>query len=248
MSENTIGFRSAFHGFNREDVVQFLEKLNTEHGAEVSQLKDDAKRLEAQLQAANFENERLQKEVSRLQEERDALAAQLEELQTAQSSAEESREVCFEEAPVEPATEEVPAVESAVVEETPAVAEPVVQESEELLALRARCQALENELEALKMQQTPVTQNWSEAELAAYRRAEAVERQAKARSLQICAQAEALIADLTARLAADQEALQKASQVVSVGLDDLQTALTSGQETLREGEATLRTLRPTEEI
>lgn len=231
MSENTVGFRSAFHGFNREDVVHFLEKLNADHAAQMGQLKDDAKRLEAQLQAAGFENERLQKELSALQEEKAALTAQLEELQAEQFVA---GEVACEE---EPALEEAQEAASADTEE-----------SQELIALRERCRELEAEVELLRAQQPVAAQNWSEAELAAYRRAEAVERQAKARSAQLYAQAEALVADLTAKLAADQEALVKASQTVSQGLECLQQAVTNSQETLREGEATLRTVRPTEEI
>lgn len=41
-------FRSAFHGFHREDVVHYIEYLTNKHNAELSQLK-------AQLDAANAE-------------------------------------------------------------------------------------------------------------------------------------------------------------------------------------------------
>ncbi len=242
MSENTIGFRSAFHGFHREDVVHFLDKLNAEHAAEVGQLRDDAKRLEAQLQAAGFENERLQQELAGLREERDTLAAQLEELQNQQLAAQEPSQE--QPVPEEEVRAEVPSVEEEI-----RIASPAVKDAtEELEALRARCRELEAELEAVKAQRVAAPQNWSEAELTAYRRAEAVERQAKARSAQLYAQAEALVADLTVKLAADQEALVKASQAVSQGLESLQQAVTNSQETLREGEAALLAVRPTEEI
>ncbi len=42
---DTLNFRSAFHGFNREDVVHYIEYLNAKHASELSQLR-------AELEAA----------------------------------------------------------------------------------------------------------------------------------------------------------------------------------------------------
>ena len=49
MTESVQNFRAAFHGFNREDVVRFLEATAARHAAEVNQLRDDVKRLEEEL-------------------------------------------------------------------------------------------------------------------------------------------------------------------------------------------------------
>ena len=46
MAEPVQNFRTAFHGFNREDVVRFLETATARHTAEVNQLQDDVARLE----------------------------------------------------------------------------------------------------------------------------------------------------------------------------------------------------------
>ena len=35
-------FRSAFNGFNREDVVRYLEYINAKHTAEINQLTGEA--------------------------------------------------------------------------------------------------------------------------------------------------------------------------------------------------------------
>ena len=42
-------FRSAFNGFNREDVVRYLEYLNTKHQNQINQLTAEAEELRAQL-------------------------------------------------------------------------------------------------------------------------------------------------------------------------------------------------------
>ena len=68
-------FRSAFNGFNREDVVRYLEYINAKHTAEVNQLTTEAEYLRARLETAEP-----QQDVSALEAERDELRAQVEEL------------------------------------------------------------------------------------------------------------------------------------------------------------------------
>ncbi|MBO5868376.1 MAG: hypothetical protein J6Q54_05675 [Oscillospiraceae bacterium] len=51
----TKHFRSAFHGFNRQDVVQYIEYLNNQHNAKVEQLNNQLRNAkfpaESELQA-----------------------------------------------------------------------------------------------------------------------------------------------------------------------------------------------------
>ena len=42
-------FRTAFNGFNRDDVVQYIEELNARHAAEVNQLNTDLQYLQEKL-------------------------------------------------------------------------------------------------------------------------------------------------------------------------------------------------------
>lgn len=42
-------FRSAFNGFNREDVVHYIEYINNKHKAELSQLNTEIQTLQAEL-------------------------------------------------------------------------------------------------------------------------------------------------------------------------------------------------------
>ena len=48
MAEQQL-FRTAFNGFNRDDVVQYIEELNARHAAEVNQLNTDLQYLQEKL-------------------------------------------------------------------------------------------------------------------------------------------------------------------------------------------------------
>ena len=87
-------FRTAFNGFNREDVVCYLEYLKSRHASEVNQLKSEAESLRAKLDAfcdrqlekrdcsgLEEENAALRQRIQELEQERDALAAQLAQQQ-----------------------------------------------------------------------------------------------------------------------------------------------------------------------
>ena len=68
-------FRSAFNGFNREDVVRYLEYINAKHVSEINQLNSEADFLRSKL-----ENRLSAEDFAALEEERDDLRTQLEEM------------------------------------------------------------------------------------------------------------------------------------------------------------------------
>ena len=74
-------FRSAFNGFNREDVVHFIEYLNAKHSAELNQLNSELDLLRSRLsEKENVDALRLNLEAAlaageRLTTENEALAA-----------------------------------------------------------------------------------------------------------------------------------------------------------------------------
>ncbi len=72
-------FRSAFNGFNREDVAGYLEYLNARHNAQINQLTSEADFLRKKLENAQPEDSSA---LLALQQERDDLRTQLEELRT----------------------------------------------------------------------------------------------------------------------------------------------------------------------
>ena len=68
-------FRSAFNGFNREDVVHYLEYINTKHNNQVSQLTAENQELRAAAQQPVEDKSEL---VASLKVQCDELTAQLE--------------------------------------------------------------------------------------------------------------------------------------------------------------------------
>lgn len=77
-------FRSAFNGFNREDVVQYIEYLNNTHAAQLGQLnteltelrsqpREDTSALKEELNAANARCAQLEEELAQVQAQLTAL-------------------------------------------------------------------------------------------------------------------------------------------------------------------------------
>ncbi|MBQ7000988.1 MAG: hypothetical protein IJN67_08095 [Oscillospiraceae bacterium] len=73
-------FRSAFNGFNREDVVHYIEYLNSKLTSEISQLQSDAEFLRDKLKNAS-DNTELQEQLAAAEAARDELSSQLEAVQ-----------------------------------------------------------------------------------------------------------------------------------------------------------------------
>lgn len=73
-------FRSAFNGFNREDVVHYIEYINARHNAEVKQLKSELDLLQSQ-QAEMPDVSALEEELAALREERAQLLEKIAQLE-----------------------------------------------------------------------------------------------------------------------------------------------------------------------
>ena len=95
-------FRSAFNGFNREDVVRYLEYINTKHTNQVNQLTAENEELRARLaQQPDMDQQAL---IESLQAECAALNEQLELLLAEKAQLEEQGSD-----PVLPESEDAPA-------------------------------------------------------------------------------------------------------------------------------------------
>lgn len=90
-------FRSALNGFNREDVVRYIEYTTARHQAEVTQLKEqlefyrkEAAAAQAAAQAAESERlAELEEKCAALEQENETLRQQVEEAAAQQTTSEE---------------------------------------------------------------------------------------------------------------------------------------------------------------
>ena len=79
-------FRSAFNGFNREDVVHYIEYLNSKNTAALNQLKSENQNLADEVEALRKKPDlteecaQLREECAQLREENQDLQAQVEDL------------------------------------------------------------------------------------------------------------------------------------------------------------------------
>lgn len=72
---NVQNFRTAFHGFNRQDVVSYIEYINNRHNSEIQQLNNQLQSLQSKGDNSQLQ-EKLAAAEARIQELEAALAQQ----------------------------------------------------------------------------------------------------------------------------------------------------------------------------
>lgn len=96
-----LNFRSSLHGFNRQDVANYLEYLNNRHAAQVNQLNTDLEALRRQAEAPAEDPQRtalearcreLEQQLEAARKERDEALAQREAAEQKLASARKERE------------------------------------------------------------------------------------------------------------------------------------------------------------
>lgn len=96
-----LSFRSSLHGFNRQDVANYLEYLNNRHAAQVNQLNTDLEALRRQAEAPAEDPQRaaletrcqeLEQQLAAARKERDEALAQKEAVEQKLEAAQRDRE------------------------------------------------------------------------------------------------------------------------------------------------------------
>ena len=99
-----LNFRSSLHGFNRQDVANYLEYLNNRHAAQVNQLNTDLEALRRQAEAPAEDPQRaaletrcqeLEQQLAAARKERDEALAQKEAVEQKLEAAQRDREEAF---------------------------------------------------------------------------------------------------------------------------------------------------------
>ena len=189
-------FRTAFNGFNREDVVHYLEYINAKHQNQVNQLTAENEELREQL--LNQPQEDHQAQIDELESRIADLTLQLEEALSAKSQLEE-KIAQLESAHPQPSA---PAeVEEVVI---PSISE----------------------------------------ELAAYRRAERIEREAKERAELVYFQANGVLTEATAKVDSVASGITEMADEVMAQLTQLQMAVSSSKQALQDAASIMTAIRP----
>lgn len=219
-------FRSAFNGFNREDVVHYIEYLGAKHTAQLNQLRSEAEFLKTKLTQAESipaVDTELENQLQQVQDENTELLAQLEALKQEKQALEAL-------------------LSEAEKEKDNALAESSRLQGEIAAALSEAQQARTDRDNALSQLQEQ--QSRADAELEAYRRAERTERVARERAEQMYRQANGVLADAAVKV--DDAAVQIGDLTDKClnQLDLLRAAVTGSKQTLQEAAATMYIIRP----
>ena len=212
-------FRSAFNGFNREDVVHYIEYLTAKHKAQVNQLTSEAAFLKSKLAEqpdAPATEPVCTEELERLRQQNLALLEQVELLGKEKAELEGQRDA--------------------------ALAENARLQSEIAEALAAAAQAEAGRSDAL--QQLKAQSSHANAELEAYRRAERTERRAKERAQQLYQQANGALAEATVKVDEAAGQIGELTEQCISQLQQLQAAVAGSKAALKDAAATMYTIRP----
>ena len=199
-------FRTAVSGFNRTDVVNYIESTSIEHQKALRKLTDERDKLAAENARLQVELAGLQKRLEQAQADNDALSGQVNAL------AQEGSDLAEQLKKSEEARQEL-LIRPAPQPEEPA--EPAPQPEEP-----------ETEAAPEEPAQEP---SLTEKELTAYRRAEQTERNAAVRARRIYAQLSNLCEDARTRYMDSGEEIAALAVDLSTGLSRLQDAFAEVQ-------------------
>lgn len=199
-------FRTAVSGFNRTDVVNYIESTSIEHQKALRKLTDERDKLAAENARLQTEQAELQQRLEQAQADNDALSEQVNTL------AQEGAELAEQLKKSEEARQEL-LIRPAPQPEEPA--EPTPQPEEP-----------ETEAAPEEPAQEP---SLTEKELTAYRRAEQTERNAAVRARRIYAQLSNLCEDARTRYMDSGEEIAALAADLSTGLSRLQDAFAEVQ-------------------
>ena len=197
-------FRTAVSGFNRTDVVNYIESTSIEHQKALRKLTDERDKLAAENARLQVELAGLQKRMEQAQSDNDALSEQVSAL------AQEGSELAEQLKKSEEARQELLTRPETQPEEEPA---PQPEEPEDAQTPEGPAQE----------------PSLTEKELTAYRRAEQTERNAAVRARRIYAQLSNLCEDARTRYMDSGEEIAALAADLSTGLSRLQDAFAEVQ-------------------
>lgn len=209
-------FRTAFNGFNREDVVHYLEYINNKHNNQVNQLTAENESLRTRL-AGVPEAESQQLLVESLEDKCRELTEQLNQANARNAD---------------------------LTEQLTRAAERCAALEQQLAQVNVRCEDLEQAARQPAAEGTNTLSPTASDELEAYRRAERIEREAKERSELVYYQANSVLTEATSKVDGISTDITKMADEVMTQLTQLQVAVSSSKQALQDAASIMSTIRP----
>lgn len=234
-------FRSQLSGFNREDVIHYIEYVNSKHSTETNQLKNEIQNLNCELDSlrgsANTEElEQAHTTISELEQKCADLAQQLEEAQnkaTQQQTVSNGQEL-------EEANAAIANLEKSCAQLTCQLEEA----NGKTVSLEQKCADLTRQLEQTRQENTEQENYNRNQELETYRRAERAERHARERAAQIYHQANGTLADASVQVDATAQQIGAMADQVMAQLSQLQSAVAGSKQALLDASDILASIHP----
>ncbi len=228
-------FRSAFNGFNREDVVNHISYMSTKHETAVNQLRSEAEALRqelAQLRQQVGSGPRLPELEQALEDREQELSQRDMELSALRQELEAANQLAAE-------REELLAAREREMD---------AQDQEMTLLRRELAKAREELTVAKEAKPTAIeksSNHWDE--LRAYRRAETAERRARERVNGLYDDAAAALSTAGEGLGATTAAIDVLVEKFREDLVALQEAVNTGRDSLTAAAEQLQSIRPLDE-
>ena len=221
----TQNFRSQLNGFNREDVVNYLDFMNNKHASAITQMTAEADELRRQISRLEEASSEEPEELAQLRQELEAAKAEAEAARAETAELREMLDAAQKE------NEDLQA-QLAEPEKRPADAqktEPAAERIEIPVPVSVPAQQLAGD------------------ELEAYRRAERTERLARERANYIYRQADAALGTAVGDVDHAAEQIRTVGAEIARQLEKLQAAVEDSRRTLLDTAARMDASRPAEE-
>lgn len=239
-------FRTAFNGFHREDVVNYISYISKKHETQLAELRAESEELRAHLAQAQEDaghTADLRDKLAALEREKEQLAQSLESLRA------ETDSLLNDAAEKEAAAETARTALSEAREEIAALNAQLAQALAQTTEQKARLEALSQENQALKA--APLTdpapadpsRTWNE-ELNAYRRAERTERRARERVNQMFDKANGTLAEASVRMEHAAADISTLTARIEEDLKLLHQAIAQSGTTMADTAVMLGAIRP----
>lgn len=233
-------FRSAFHGFNRDDVVNYISFLTTKHENELNQLHTEMEQMQQELSDRQDVDLVSEMEMADLRDQLEQSQPQIQEKDEA---------IAQLRAQLQEKDETIAQLRDQLQEKDAAIAElrAQIQEKDAVITqLQAQQPADSAESPAVPALKQPGSANPYEWELSAYRRAERAERRAIERVGQMYAKAGSVLEETVTRLEQNTVAVDKMAEQIRDDLALLESAVAQTKNILTDSAAMVAQIDPEE--